>query len=199
MCVAVICQPNAVRVSALAAAKPGLDALVDRQFQATNAGYAIPIDHALDIANRIEAGQSSSGIQIGRPAFLGVEIVAPSQADSSFGGYSAPSDRGAVVANVEPGLARVGAADRTSRSTTVLPRARDGDGSPTVMARAWTVGRVPATRRTRWIVSATCCRVSRTGRTPRPTVTTGLVGPSPRPYVGGCHGGRWPGWPAICT
>jgi S1-C subfamily serine protease len=83
----------------------GMDtaALTNRRFQATSAGYAVPINHALDIAHKIETGQSSSDIQIGRPAFLGVEIVSPSQADSSLGGYSAPSDSGAVVANVEPG------------------------------------------------------------------------------------------------
>jgi S1-C subfamily serine protease len=78
-------------------------ALVGRRFQATNEGYAIPINHALDIAHKIEAGQGSGDIQIGPPAFLGVEIVTPSQANSSLGGYSPPSDSGAIVADVEPG------------------------------------------------------------------------------------------------
>jgi S1-C subfamily serine protease len=83
----------------------GMDtaALVGGRFQSSNEGYAIPINHALDIAHKIEAGQSSSDIQIGAPAFLGVEIVSPSQADSVLGGSGPPSDSGAVVADVEPG------------------------------------------------------------------------------------------------
>jgi S1-C subfamily serine protease len=83
----------------------GMDtaAQVGRRFQSSNEGYAIPINHALDIAHKIEAGQSSGDIQIGAPAFLGVEIVSPSQADSVLGGSGPPSDNGAVVADVEPG------------------------------------------------------------------------------------------------
>jgi S1-C subfamily serine protease len=79
-------------------------ASISRRFQPTAPeGYAIPINHALDIAVKIEAGQSSDTIQIGRPAYLGVEIVAPSQADSALNGYTAPSPNGAVVAGVQPG------------------------------------------------------------------------------------------------
>jgi S1-C subfamily serine protease len=37
-------------------------------------GYAIPISHALSIAQQIVAGQGSSTIQIGLPAFLGAQI-----------------------------------------------------------------------------------------------------------------------------
>ncbi|ROP77518.1 MULTISPECIES: trypsin-like peptidase domain-containing protein [unclassified Frigoribacterium] len=37
-------------------------------------GYAIPISHALSIAKQIVAGQGSSTIQIGLPAFLGAQI-----------------------------------------------------------------------------------------------------------------------------
>ena len=39
--------------------------------------YAIPIDHALQIAGQIESGSASSTVHIGLPAFLGVS-VAPS-------------------------------------------------------------------------------------------------------------------------
>jgi len=39
-------------------------------------GYAIPINHALDIANQIEAGRSSANVHIGARAILGVEIQA---------------------------------------------------------------------------------------------------------------------------
>lgn len=41
----------------------------------TVAGYAIPIEDALAIAAGIEAGQASSTVTIGYPAFLGVEVA----------------------------------------------------------------------------------------------------------------------------
>lgn len=41
----------------------------------TTVGYAIPIDDALAIAQRIEAGDASTGVTIGYPAFLGVQIA----------------------------------------------------------------------------------------------------------------------------
>jgi S1-C subfamily serine protease len=79
-------------------------AAVSGRFQSTSSeGYAIPINQALAIAAKIEAGQSSATIQIGQPAFLGVEIVSLSQASAALNGYSAPSSAGAVVAGVQPG------------------------------------------------------------------------------------------------
>jgi S1-C subfamily serine protease len=66
-------------------------------------GYAIPINQALDIAAKIQAGQSSATIQIGPPAFLGVAIVAPAQAGTALNGYTPPSPNGAVVASAQPG------------------------------------------------------------------------------------------------
>lgn len=79
-------------------------ASIARRFRAgAPEGYAIPISHALDIAARIEAGQSTDTIQIGQPAFLGVEIVAPSQARAAIRNYKPPRANGAVVAGVEPG------------------------------------------------------------------------------------------------
>jgi S1-C subfamily serine protease len=74
------------------------------RFQATSPeGYAIPINQALAIAAKIEAGQSSATIQIGQPAFLGVEIISPDQAGAALNGYTPPSSAGAVVAGVQPG------------------------------------------------------------------------------------------------
>jgi S1-C subfamily serine protease len=76
----------------------------NRRFQSTAPeGYAIPINTALDIASKIQARQSSDTIQIGAPAFIGVQIVAPSQAGSALNGYTPPSSRGAVVAGVQSG------------------------------------------------------------------------------------------------
>jgi S1-C subfamily serine protease len=46
-------------------------------------GYAIPISSALSLANKIEAGDASSTILIGYPAFLGVEVAADSASTGS--------------------------------------------------------------------------------------------------------------------
>ncbi len=55
----------------------------------TGTGYAIPIDHALDVAHQIEQGQGSDTIHLGSAGFLGVAV------DSSASGV--------VVEGVEPG------------------------------------------------------------------------------------------------
>ena len=44
-------------------------------------GYAIPINHAMPIARQIAAGQSSTRIQIGLPAFLGVLVPGSTSTD----------------------------------------------------------------------------------------------------------------------
>ncbi len=71
----------------------------------STAGYAIPIENALAIATQIEAGQASSTVTIGYPAFLGVEVA--SSADESGAGYGyaygstgAASTSGATVSGV---------------------------------------------------------------------------------------------------
>jgi S1-C subfamily serine protease len=46
-------------------------------------GYAIPISSALTLASEIEAGDASSTIVIGYPAFLGVEVAASSTSGSA--------------------------------------------------------------------------------------------------------------------
>jgi S1-C subfamily serine protease len=50
-----------------------------RRFQsAASVGFAIPIIHAVDVANQIEAGKASSTVRIGLPGILGVSVAAPS-------------------------------------------------------------------------------------------------------------------------
>lgn len=67
-----------------------------RRFRATGAvGFAIPINQALSIAKDIEAGQASSIIHIGLPAFLGVTI------DSTATNPSGVT--GAQITGVQPG------------------------------------------------------------------------------------------------
>lgn len=68
---------------------------------ATVAAYAIPIDHALDIAKRIVAGESSTTIHQGRPAFLGVTQPTSSSGRSGF----TSSGAGVTISGVIPGTA----------------------------------------------------------------------------------------------
>lgn len=70
---------------------------------ASKVGFAIPINRALGIASRIQKGKASSTIQIGPPAFLGVDVVNVS-AEGAFGGGSTnPAGTGAAVVAVVPG------------------------------------------------------------------------------------------------
>ena len=55
----------------------------------TGQGFAIPIDHALDVAHQIEQGQATATIHTGTTGFLGVALE--------------PSTTAAVVDGVEPG------------------------------------------------------------------------------------------------
>jgi S1-C subfamily serine protease len=80
-------------------------------------GFAIPINHALDIARQIESGQSSSSVHIGGRGFLGVEVQSGSSGQGGgssgdlggfggFGGLGSPSTgdgSGAVISGVVPG------------------------------------------------------------------------------------------------
>ncbi|MGE5287581.1 MAG: trypsin-like peptidase domain-containing protein [Micromonosporaceae bacterium] len=81
--------------------------------QSESIGFAIPINHAISIAREIAAGHGSSTIQIGLPAFLGVQVCDVSQAERcmgngfGFGGAGsssiAPVSSGALVAGVVNG------------------------------------------------------------------------------------------------
>jgi S1-C subfamily serine protease len=57
-------------------------------------GFAIPINEAITLAKKIEAGSASSTIHIGTTAFLGVEIDAAAQ------GFENAASSGATVAGV---------------------------------------------------------------------------------------------------
>jgi S1-C subfamily serine protease len=58
----------------------------DTQSTADSQGFAIPIQTALTIAQKIEAGQASSTIHIGVHGFLGVELQEQSTFGGGFGG-----------------------------------------------------------------------------------------------------------------
>jgi S1-C subfamily serine protease len=72
----------------------------------TTAGYAIPINTALQAARQIAAGQTSANVQIGLPSFMGVTI-ADASAGCPSNGFGGPSGRvassGAVVCGVYHG------------------------------------------------------------------------------------------------
>lgn len=112
----------------------------------TAAGYAIPIDKALSIADKIESGKASKTIHIGLPGFLGVQISGSgsgSGSGSPFGAADGPATGGgAAVAGVESGTpaASIGLAagdtitsvnghtvDSAPTLSTLLRGARPGD------------------------------------------------------------------------
>ena len=81
----------------------------------TNAGFAIPIDKALQVAREIAAGQGGAGnddttVQIGLPPFMGISVADAAQgcANSGFGGFGnqgfggAPASSGALICGVYP-------------------------------------------------------------------------------------------------
>lgn len=73
----------------------------DRFHAASNDGFAIPIRDALDIVNKIRAGQESSTIFIGESGFLGVQVQ---DLDSTIAGRLGLSvDSGALVVGLVPG------------------------------------------------------------------------------------------------
>jgi len=68
----------------------------------TTAGYAIPINSALQIARQIAAGQASADVQIGLPPFMGVSIADASAGcpTSGFGASGGVASSGAVICGV---------------------------------------------------------------------------------------------------
>lgn len=58
-----------------------------------NQGYSIPINEAVTLAKKIEAGNSTSTIHIGTTAFLGVEVT-PTGSSSTAGSTTGTSSRG---------------------------------------------------------------------------------------------------------
>jgi S1-C subfamily serine protease len=57
----------------------GIDTAASSDSSSQTVGFAIPIDKALGIAKQIETGKETSSIQIGYPAFLGVQLSTDSQ------------------------------------------------------------------------------------------------------------------------
>ncbi len=83
----------------------GMDTAGSAGFQVqspANEGFAIPINSALSIARKIEAGQGSAAVHIGPTAFLGVE-VRPSGSNVFGGGSGSGSAQGALIADVVSG------------------------------------------------------------------------------------------------
>src|SRR5580700_2365377 len=77
------------------------------------AGFAIPVNHAISIANQIAGGHASSTVHIGLGGFLGVTAAAANDpsgcmsnggfGSGSFGGYTPPVSSGALICQVYPG------------------------------------------------------------------------------------------------
>ena len=80
------------------------------------AGFAIPINRAISIANQIAAGHASSTVHIGLSGFLGVTAAAANDPGGcmsnsgfggggigGFGGYTPPVSSGALICQVYPG------------------------------------------------------------------------------------------------
>ena len=70
--------------------------------QTTTQAFAIPINTALSIANRIESGHASATVHIGATAFLGVEIASSGQQDNS-GSFGSSGSSGVAIAGVQSG------------------------------------------------------------------------------------------------
>ena len=106
---------------------------------AAGTGYAIPIEDALAIASRIEAGKASDTVVIGTHGFLGVELQSAAASNgfgSGFGsgygyGYGQSEDSSAPSGAVVTGVVEGGAASTAgwalqpaSRIAAVAPRYR---------------------------------------------------------------------------
>jgi S1-C subfamily serine protease len=85
----------------------GMDTAAGSSFtfeSSVNRGYAIPIDHALALAGKIQAGKRSATVHIGPTAFMGVSV----QDDDNSFYYQ--TGNGVIVAQIVPGspVARAG-------------------------------------------------------------------------------------------
>jgi S1-C subfamily serine protease len=81
---------------------------------ATTTGFAIPINHAISIADQIKAGHASTTVHIGLAGFMGVNVADASNSQDwncvteaggfgGFGGYTPPVRTGALVCQVFSG------------------------------------------------------------------------------------------------
>jgi len=92
---------------------------------ATIVAYAIPIDNALAIANKIETGDQSGGVTLGYPAFLGVAIASnignmPGLGSSGLGTNGLGAVAGAQLAHVYAGTPAASAGLATGDTITAL-------------------------------------------------------------------------------
>jgi S1-C subfamily serine protease len=65
-------------------------------------GFAIPINHAITIANQIAGGHASATVHIGLAGFIGINVADPSQGCDQVGGVS-PVNSGALICEAFPG------------------------------------------------------------------------------------------------
>jgi S1-C subfamily serine protease len=106
------------------------------QTGATGSAYAIPIDNALSIADKIEAGQASSTIHIGLPGFLGVGV-----GDANGAGVAVTSvvpDGPADQAGIEPGSVITAINGTSVTSPTALKSALSGHKAKSKVKVSWT-------------------------------------------------------------
>jgi S1-C subfamily serine protease len=78
----------------------GVDTAASNQYSFQGGGgqgYAIPINQAMSIADKIESGKGTSTIHVGSTAFLGVSVTSDSQNNGQLGGSGSS---GAQVAGV---------------------------------------------------------------------------------------------------
>jgi S1-C subfamily serine protease len=78
--------------------------------QSATTGFAIPINHAITIANAINAGKASATVHLGLSGFMGVNVAdaaKPTQCTGGggdgFGGFTPAVSSGALVCDVYPG------------------------------------------------------------------------------------------------
>jgi S1-C subfamily serine protease len=64
----------------------GIDTAASSGQSASTVGFAIPIDKATSIADRIESGEDSATIQQGTPAFLGVQLAQDTSGAATISG-----------------------------------------------------------------------------------------------------------------
>jgi S1-C subfamily serine protease len=64
----------------------GIDTAASSGQSATTVGFAIPIEKATSIADRIESGEDSATIQQGTPAFLGVQLAQDASGAATISG-----------------------------------------------------------------------------------------------------------------
>lgn len=121
----------------------------------TNIGFAIPINTAMSVVHQILAGNTSGGVMLGRPGFLGVMTV---PANSFLGGPAGAVVQGVVPgspaasAGITPGDAIVGIDGKPVSSPSALRQAIDSFHPGATVQVSW-VG--PSGRQTQTVRLAT--------------------------------------------